>query len=508
MPDKLIECIPNFSESRRPDVINEIARTIASIQNIQLLDIHSDNDHNRTVITFIGPPESVEEAAFLAIKKASELINLDNHKGSHPRMGATDVVPLVPISGVSMDECINIARHLAKRVGKELQIPVYLYEEAAFLPERKKLENIRRGEYELLKEEIKTNISRIPDFGPSIIGPAGATVIGARNPLIAFNVYLDSDDLDKAKTIARAIRESSGGLASVKALGMMVNGQAQVSMNLTNFNNTSLFQVIEAIRIQAAKLNTTIHHSELVGLVPQDALMETAKTFLQLDDFKPDQILERKLFKASSEKIASDYSLLDEFASSKPAPGGGSAAAFSGAMAAALVSMVARLTIGKKKYSSVEAQMDEIILQSEKIRSQLTDLVQKDALAFEDVMLAFRLPKDTPEMESIRMNAIEKATQNAAQVPMQVAQLSLTILALAERVVTLGNINAISDGGSAGALAMASIKAASYNVRINLANMSDAIVRDSMQNQIEQIEQRASTVENQLLKSIIHRGGI
>jgi len=508
MTEQLIECIPNFSEARRSDVVKEIKIAIESIQNVQILDLHADNDHNRTVITFTGNPESVEEAAFQAIKKASELINMDNHTGSHPRLGATDVVPLVPISGVSMDECIKIARRLGKRVGKELQIPVYMYEEAAYITKRKKLENIRRGEYELLKEEIQTNVSRIPDFGPTLLGPAGATVIGARNPLIAFNVYLDSDDLHKAKSIARTIRESSGGLASVKALGMIVNGLAQVSMNLSNYQNTSLLQVIEAIRIQAANNNTRIHHSELVGLVPQDALMEVVKTYLQIDDFNVDQILERKLFKASSEKKTPDTSLLDEFASSKPTPGGGSAAAYSGAMAAALVSMVARLTIGKKKYSSVEAQMDEIILQSEKIRSQLTDLVQKDATAFEDVMRAFKLPKDTPEMESTRMHSIEIATQSAAQVPMQVAQLSLTILALAERVVTLGNINAISDGGSAGALAMASIKAASYNVRINLANISDTLVLESMQTQIEQIGQRASTVESQLLKSIKIRGGI
>ena len=507
MPSQIIECIPNFSEARRPEVIKEILLTIESIPNVQILDFHSDSDHNRTVVTFIGNPDSVEEAAFYAIRKASELINLDHHTGSHPRMGATDVVPFVPITGVSMSECIKIARHLAERVGKELHIPVYLYEEAALIPERKKLEDIRRGEYELLKEEIQTNNSRIPDFGPSELKPAGATVIGARNPLIAFNVYLDSDDLQKAKTIARAVRESSGGLKSVKALGMLVNGLAQISMNLTNFKETSILQVFEAIRIQTTKLNTKIHHSEIVGMVPQDALIETAITYLQLTDFKSDQIFERHLINPSTVKKTEESNLLDDFASNKPTPGGGSAAAYTGAMAAALVSMVARLTIGKKKYSSVEDQMEEILLQSENIRSQLAEFVQKDALAFEGVMLAFKLPKDTPEVEIARMNAIESATQAAAQVPMQVAQLSLTVLALSDRVVVLGNINAISDGGSAGALAMASIKAASYNVRINLTNMTDLVVHESMYTQIEQIEHRASILENQLLKSINQRGG-
>ncbi|HCM97120.1 MAG: glutamate formimidoyltransferase [Chloroflexi bacterium GWB2_49_20] len=508
MSGQLIECIPNFSEARRPEVIKEITHAIQSIPNVQILDLHSDKDHNRTVVTYIGSPKDVEEAAFQAIKKASELINMEQHTGSHPRLGATDVVPFVPISGVSMDDCINIAHHLAKRVGSELQIPVYLYEEAALKPERKNLEKIRRGEYELLKNEIITNDVRTPDFGPRILTSAGATVIGARNPLIAFNVYLDSGDLLKARSIAQAIRESSGGLPSVKALGMMVNGLAQVSMNLTNFRRTSIFQVIEAIRIQATKLNTTIHHSELVGLIPQDALVDTAITYLQLDGFEEDQILERRLFTAGSGQNTVNFSILDEFASSRPTPGGGSAAAYTGAMAAALVSMVARLTIGKKKYSSVEAQMQEILLQSEKIRSQLKDYVQQDAQAFERVMAAFKLPNESSELETARMHAIEDATRYAAQIPMQVAQWSVMILALSERTAVLGNINAISDAGSAGALAMASIKSASYNVRINLANLTNEVTIESMQTQIEQLEKRAANIERQLLKSIKERGGI
>lgn len=508
MKDQIIECIPNFSEGQRPEVIKKITKVIEAVPEIQILDIHSDKDHNRTVITFIGVPAAVEEAAFQAIKKAAELINLDEHHGSHPRLGATDVVPLVPITGITMDECIRIAHQLSERVGKELNIPVYLYEEAALKPERSKLENIRKGEYELLKKEIQSEKSRTPDFGPKLLGPAGATIIGARNPLIAFNVYLDTDNLQIAKDIAKSIRESSGGLTAVKALGMMVDGLAQVSMNLTNFRKTSLFKVFESIQAQAKKHHSRIHHSEIVGLLPQEALIETAKSFLKLDDFNEDQIFENQLLKAKSQKTLPGENLLDEFASSKPAPGGGSAAAYSGAIAAALVCMVARLTIGKKKYAPVENQMEEIILQSEKIRSQLTELVEKDASAFNDVMLAFKLPKDTLELDEIRMGAIEKATQEAALIPMQVAKFSLTVLALAERVISLGNINTISDGGSAGALAMASIKAASYNVRINLANLSDTIFRESLQEQMDQIEQRAATIEKQLLQVINDRGGL
>ncbi|MGB2911358.1 MAG: glutamate formimidoyltransferase, partial [Anaerolineales bacterium] len=244
----IVECVANFSEARRPQVVESVIEAITSVGGVALLDRHSDLDHNRTVLTFVGPSDEIEEAAFRAIAKAAELISLDVHTGEHPRIGATDVVPFVPISGVSMEECVDIARRLGQRVGEKLEIPVYLYEEAAARPERRNLENIRRGQYEALKEEIGTNPERAPDFGPACIGPAGATVIGARHPLIAYNVYLTSDDVSIAKKIAKAVRHSSGGLRYVKALGMLVEGQAQVSMNLTNFRRTPLARVVEMIR--------------------------------------------------------------------------------------------------------------------------------------------------------------------------------------------------------------------------------------------------------------------
>jgi glutamate formiminotransferase len=239
MTTPIVECIANYSEARRPEVVESIAEAVRSVQGAQVLDRHSDMDHNRTVITFAGPPEAVEEAAFRSIARAAELIDLNEHRGEHPRIGATDVVPFVPISEVSMDDCVAIARRLGQRVADELGIPVYLYEKAAVRPERTRLEVIRRGEYEALKEEIGTNPEREPDFGPNQVGPAGATVIGARSPLIAFNVYLTSDDQAIAKKIARAIRHSSGGLRHVKALGLLVDGRAQVSMNLTDFRRSS-----------------------------------------------------------------------------------------------------------------------------------------------------------------------------------------------------------------------------------------------------------------------------
>ncbi|HEY44995.1 MAG TPA: glutamate formimidoyltransferase, partial [Anaerolineae bacterium] len=251
MTPKIIECIPNFSEGRNAEVIDAIQTAIADVAGVHVLDRHSDEDHNRTVITFVGSPEAVPQAAFSAIEIAAELINLDQHRGEHPRIGATDVVPFVPISGVTMDECIEMARTLGKRVGDELSIPVYLYENAATRPDRKNLENIRRGEYEKLKESIRDDPDRAPDYGPACLGTAGATVIGARPPLIAYNVYLTTDDVSIAKNIARTVRQSSGGLPHVKALGMLVEGRAQVSMNLTDHTQTPVAQVVEAIRREA-----------------------------------------------------------------------------------------------------------------------------------------------------------------------------------------------------------------------------------------------------------------
>ncbi|MEA3440017.1 MAG: glutamate formimidoyltransferase, partial [Chloroflexota bacterium] len=260
MPNQLIECIPNFSEARRPEVVEQIKTSISSVPGVSVLDQHSDLDHNRTVLTFVGEPAGVEEAAFQAIAKAGELIDLDQHQGEHPRIGATDVVPFVPIKGVSMDDCVQMAQRVGRRVGEELGIPVYLYEEAATRPQRRNLANIRRGEYEALKVEIGSEPAREPDYGPNKVGPAGAVVIGARQALIAFNVYLTTADLSVAKKIAKAVRHSSGGLRFVKALGLEVEGQAQVSMNLTNYQRTPVARVVEMIRREAERYGVGIHH--------------------------------------------------------------------------------------------------------------------------------------------------------------------------------------------------------------------------------------------------------
>jgi len=292
---KIVECVPNFSEGRRREVIDQIAEAIAGVPNAYVLDVQSDADHNRTVITFAGEPDAVEEAAFRGIGKAAELIDMDLHRGEHPRMGAADVVPFVPIKGVTMEDCVAIARRVGERVGRELGIPVYLYEEAATRPERRNLANVRRGEYEGIKAEIATNPEREPDFGPRRVGKAGATAIGARSPLIAFNVYLSTDDVEIAKAIARAVRHSSGGLRYVKALGLLVKGRAQVSMNLTNYCQTPVHRVVEMIRREADSYGVSIVESELIGLIPNEALVEAAKFHLQLHDLSSHQILESRL---------------------------------------------------------------------------------------------------------------------------------------------------------------------------------------------------------------------
>lgn len=295
MVRKLMECIPNFSEGVRLEVVDAIAAVIQACPGVTLLDRSSDADHNRSVMTFVGAPEAVVEAAFTAIAKAAQLIDLDHHHGQHPRIGAADVVPFVPLQNMTLDECVLWARTLGERVGRELNIPVYLYEAAASRPDRIALENIRRGNFEGLKTAIHTEPDRMPDFGAPQLGSSGATVIGARMPLIAYNVYLTTDDVEIARNIAVAIRYSSGGLRYVKALGLLVNGRAQVSMNLTDFTQTPIARVVEMIRREASRYGVGIHHAELIGLIPQAALIDAARWYLQLDQFSPDQILETRL---------------------------------------------------------------------------------------------------------------------------------------------------------------------------------------------------------------------
>jgi glutamate formiminotransferase/formiminotetrahydrofolate cyclodeaminase len=514
MANRLVECIPNFSEARRPEVVEEIINTIQSIPGVHILDRHSDLDHNRTVVTYIGEPEPVEEAAFLAIAKAAELIDLENHHGEHPRIGATDVVPFVPITDVTMVECIEMARRLGKRVGSELGIPVYLYEEAATIPERQNLENIRFGQYELLKTEISSNPARYPDFGPPKLSGAGATVIGARQPLIAFNVYLTTDDVSIAQRIAKTVRNSSGGFRFVKAMGVLVNGKAQVSMNFTNFHLSALATVVETIRNEAKRYGVGILSSELVGLTPQEALVDAAVWYLQLDQFDREQILERKLYEvmtasmAPSATVPQEWSFIEQVASGTPTPGGGSASAHTGALAAALVAMVGRLTIGKKKYAAVEQEMWKLVEQAETLKNELTHAVDEDAKAFEGILTANRMPKNNQEELDIRAVAQKKAALHAAQIPLRTAGLCLEVLKLAHMAIEQGNINAISDGGSAAMLSLAALSGAGMNVKINIASYQDDAEAKAILSQLEAIEKEAHQLEKDIRAGLSQRGGI
>ena len=492
MKQPIVECIPNFSEGRRVEVVEEIENAIRSVRGVYILDRHIDSDHNRSVITFAGSPSEVADAAFEAIKTAAGKINLDQQKGEHPRIGATDVIPFVPISGVTMDECVELARTLAQRVGDELSIPTYLYEQAATRPERKNLENIRRGEYESLKETIESDPSKKPDFGPQKLGPAGATVIGARAPLVAFNIYLSTDDVAIAQNIGRAVRHSSGGLRYVKALGMLVEGRAQVSMNLTDFTRTPVARVVELIRREADRYGVSIVNSELVGLIPQAALVDAAQWYLQLDQFSPDQVLENRIFAAMDSEERDESVFLHSIAAGSATPGGGSAAAFAGAMGAALVAMVARLTVGKKKYADVDERMQEITSRADILRDALQKAVKLDAQAFDSVMAAFRMPKKSAQEKTARADEIERATHVAAEVPLQVCRDAVEVLALAAEVAEKGNKNALSDAGSAGAMANACLQAAGLNVKINAASVSDREAAQSWIDELAHLETQAA----------------
>ena len=473
-PMKLVECVPNFSEGRRPDVVDAIRAAIAAVESVHMLDVSSDASHNRSVVTFVVSLEHAVEAAFAGIAKARELIDLTTHQGEHPRLGATDVVPFIPLEGATMEDCIALARKLGERVGRELEIPVYLYERAATRPDRENLADVRRGEFEGLRGEIGVNAARDPDFGPKRVHPtAGATVIGARPFLVAYNVYLGpASNLGVAKDVAKAVRGSSGGLRYVKGLGLEVDGQAQVSMNLVDIEKTPLFRAYDTVKMEAAAHGVAPTWSEIVGLVPERALFETAARHIQLRNFSPDVVLERKVREAVSGGV-SLTGFVSSVASSTPTPGGGSVAAHVGALAAALAQMVAGLTIGKKKYAAVEADMKQIGLDAADLGNTLAALVDADAQSYTAVSLAYKLPKEPEDAAARRADAITEALLGASRVPLDTARACARVAELAATVATKGNSNAVSDAGVAALLAEAACRGAAYNVRINVAALDD-----------------------------------
>lgn len=474
---RLVECVPNFSEGRDAALIGAIRDAIVTVPGAVVLDVSSDPSHNRTVITFVAPLDVAADAAFRAMEVATARIDLTKHQGEHPRIGATDVVPFVPLEGTTMEDCISLARTLGERVGRELHIPIYLYERAATHPARQNLADVRRGEFEGLAREIGASPARTPDFGPSKIhATAGATAVGARPFLVAYNVYLGGkENLHVAKDVAKALRHSSGGLRYVKGLGLEVDGQAQVSMNLVDVAGTPLYRAFDMVKMEAEAHGVSPTWSEIVGLVPEQALFDTAARHVRLRNFSPELVLERKV-RAAVSGGESLSGFVASVASNTPAPGGGSVAAHVAALGAALAQMVAGLTVGRKKYAAVDADMKSLGLEAAALVNELSSLVARDAQAYEGVMAAYKLPKDTPQQAQARQSAIEAALVVAAQIPLKTAQACAKVARLAATAAEKGNSNAVSDAGVAALLAEAACRGASYNVQINVASLADSTV--------------------------------
>ncbi len=553
---RLMECVPNFSEGRDHKVLDAIAEVIRSVANVVLLDVDPGADTNRTVFTLAGEPDAVVEAAFLAIKKAAELIDMSKHHGEHPRMGATDVCPFIPISDITMEECAEYARKLGKRVGDELGIPVYLYENAASREEWRNLAIVRSGEYEALAEKAKDPNWK-PDFGPHAFNPrSGATAIGAREFLIAYNINLNTRDKKKAHDLALTIRESGkpkrdatgklvkdadgnkiiipGLFSHCKAVGWYIDSynRAQISINLTNYKITPPHAVLDKVREIAAEMGIQVTGSELVGLIPKQALLESGKYYLrkmnesvgipermiletavqsmglaELSPFEPDKkIIEYAISRKDNLVNMSITDFCDLLSTDAPAPGGGSVAALCAAMSGALSAMVSNLTIDKKGYESVQSEVRQYAETGQPIKEKALQCIDRDTDAFNAMMDAMRLPKRTEEEIAIRIAAVEKSTQQAILVPFETLELSLEAVTLAQKVARVGNANALSDAGVAALTALTAAKAAYYNVLINISGINDNAFKSDILDRsailIKEIEDVAAGVETEVLRRI------
>jgi glutamate formiminotransferase / formiminotetrahydrofolate cyclodeaminase len=474
----LVECVPNFSEGRNKSVVDAIIDAM-KLPGVYLLDRESDADHNRSVITLIGDAEAVAEAAIRGVGKAAELIDLNKHQGAHPRMGAADVVPFIPIEGVTIEDCVALAKRVGQEIWKRYQVPVFLYESAATHPDRQNLENIRRGQFEGLREEVKTNPARRPDFGEARLhATAGGTVVGARKALIAYNVFLNTKDVDVAKKIAKAIRFSSGGLRYVKAAGFEVRGLAQVSMNLTDFEQTPIARVYEFVKREAARYGVMPLSSEIVGLIPKRALEDAAEWFLQVENFDSSLILENRLAGVMGGKMAvgglraGAEPFIEQLAAPTATPGGGSASAAAGAMAAALGSMVAGMSRGKKAYVQHEAPLSAALSRLTQLREELKAAIDADAASYNSVMAAYKQAKTSSSADGDAL--IESAMKSATTVPMVTAENASEVANIVASLRPITNPNMASDLTVATALAQAAVQGALSNVEINLASIKDA----------------------------------
>ena len=533
---KLIECVPNFSEGRDQNVIRQVTDAIKSVEGVSLLDVDPGASTNRTVVTFVGSPDAAVEAAFRAIKKAAELIDMRKHKGAHPRMGATDVCPFIPVSNVSWDEAVECARKLGKRVSEELKIPVYLYEKAAKDKSRSNLAVIRAGEYEGFFEKIKQPEWK-PNFGPAVFNEkSGATVIGVRDFLVAYNANLNTKSVRRANSVAFDVREQGrvktedgtpsgkpvlglngepvripGILKHVKAIGWFVKeyGIAQVSMNLTNIEKTPLHVAFDACVQAAAERGLRVTGSEIVGMVPKKSLVDAGRYFLRkqrcsegasqeelmdiairsmgLGELKPfdpiEKVIELKIQSTESKKSLVKMNVREfcnETLSDSPAPGGGSVAALMGALGASLGGMVANLSAGKRGWDNQHEYFSDWAVKAQQLKDELLSLVDEDTAAFNKVMDSFALPKESAEEKTARSAAIEAATKYAAEVPLKVMETASRSYALLAEMADKGNPASISDVGVGALATRACIEGAALNVRINLAQLKDEKVKSDL----------------------------
>ena len=558
MEKKIIECVPNFSEGRDMGIIKQITDVIESVDGVKLLDVDPGKDTNRTVVTFVGNPEGVEEAAFQCVRKASELIDMSKHHGAHPRMGATDVCPFIPVSGVTMEETVLIARRVAERIGNDLKIPVYCYENAAFREDKKNLAICRSGEYEGLKEKMSDPFWK-PDFGPAVFNEkSGAIAVGARDFLVAFNVNLNTTSTRRANAIAYDVREKGrperegdsltgkiikdangdkvmipGSLKAVKAIGWFIEeyGIAQISMNLTDISVTPVHIAFDEVCRKAEARGVRVTGSELVGLIPLKALLDAGRYFLEkqersagvsddelikiairsmgLNDihkFNPEEkVIEYVIGNELQQKRLIAMSLttfMNETASDSPAPGGGSVSAYMGALGAALGTMVANLSSHKRGWDDRWKEFSGWAEKGKSIQNELLNLVDEDTEAFNRILQAFALPKKTDDEKETRNSAIQEATKNATLVPYKVMQTAYQGFTLIKEMVEKGNPNSITDAG-VGALALRScIKGAFLNVRINAAGLQDKDFATAILTNGEVLEIKAASEEEQILKLI------
>lgn len=560
---QLIECVPNFSEGINMDVISQITAEVEKVEGVKLLNVDPGKATNRTVVTFVGEPAAVIEAAFRAIKKAGDLIDMSNHKGEHPRMGATDVCPLIPISNISMAETAKYAQQLAKRVGEELKIPVYLYEEAQADKRRSNLSVIRNGEYEGFFKKIKLPEWK-PDFGPAEFdAKRGATVIGARDFLVAYNVNLNTTSTRRANSVAfdvreagRVIREGNpitgkivmgedgkpkftpGSLKSVKAIGWFIEeyGIAQISMNLTNINITPVHIAFDEVCKKASERGMRVTGSELVGLIPLKAMLDAGRYFLEkqqrstgvsekelikiaikslgLDElapFKPEERIIEYLLKdkLDSKLISMDLvAFADETASESPAPGGGSISAYVGSLGVSLATMVANLSSHKKGWDDRWKEFSDWAQKGQAIKDELLKLVDADTAAFNKIMTAFALPKGTEEEKKIRSQAIQDATKFAIEVPFKVMQLSCDSMDIIKAMAQIGNPNSVSDAGVGALCARTAVMGAFMNVRINAAGYEDKNFVSDVVARGKDIERKAIALETEITKIVNEKIGI